>query len=334
MAAAPALSVIMSVYNGARYLDDAIRSILAQDFADFEFLIINDGSTDGSSGILREMAAGDHRIKLVERENRGLVVSLNELIDLAKTPLLARMDCDDIALPNRFSLQIEFMNANPEIGIIGTNTHDLSEDGEIIIADDSYPQTPEDARLWLRNGPALCHPSAMMRTDLIRKLGGYRAAFRHAEDYDLWLRASRTISISNIPERLLLYRRSEGQVSQKHVAEQAKAAAIAWLDHEHCTAGGQSLFDDVATLPALDDLDVIFGKDGVGADARKRIVEALRYSPNYLAGPDFGLMIDQVKSGKGFNGAGRTVLRLGRLGKMKRAAILALAMTTALLSDS
>lgn len=174
----------------------------------------------------------------------------------------------------------------------------------------------------------------MMRTDLIRQLGGYRAAFRHAEDYDLWLRASRSTLISNIPERLLLYRRSDGQVSQKHAAEQAKAAAIAWLDHEHCINEGQSLFDGVTMLPSLEELDKLFGKEGVGAVARKRIVESLRYSPEYLAGPDFGLMIDQVKSGEGFDGAGRTVLRLGRLGKMRRAIILALAMTTTLISDS
>ena len=334
MATAPALSVIMSVYNGARYVDAAIQSILEQDFADFEFLILNDGSTDDSSDILHRWAANDHRIVLIERENRGLVASLNEMIALAKAPILARMDCDDISLANRFSLQMDYLNAHPEIGVLGTNTHDLSEDGKIIIAEDSYPLTPAGVRVWLQIGPALCHPCAMMRTDLMRQLGGYREAFRHAEDYDLWLRASRSTLISNIPERLLLYRRSEGQVSQKHAPEQAKAAAIAWSDHEHCLAGGQSPFDIETTLPSLEKLDDVFGKAGVGAAARKRIIERLRYSPDYLAGPDFGLMIDQVKSGKGFDGAARTILRLGRLGKIKRAAALALAMTGILLSNS
>lgn len=334
MAAAPSLSVIMSVYNGARYLDASMQSILAQDFADFEFLIVNDGSIDGSSEILHRWAENDHRIVLIERENRGLVVSLNEMIALAKAPILARMDCDDISLFNRFSRQIDYMTAHPEIGVLGTNTHDMSEDGTIIVAEDSYPLTPAEARIWLRNGPALCHPSAMMRTDQIRQIGGYRAAFRHAEDYDLWLRASRSTLISNIPDRLLLYRRSEEQVSQRYAAEQAKAAAIAWFDHEHCANGGQSPFDNVTTLPALEKLDEVFGTIGVGAAVRKRIVEGLRYSPDYLAGPDFGLMIDQAKSGKGFDGAGRTILRLGRLGKIKRAAALALAMSTMLVSDS
>lgn len=334
MATAPALSVIMSVYNGARYLDEAIASILGQDFADFEFLIVNDGSTDGSAALLQKWAATDRRIILIDRENRGLVFSLNEMIALAKAPLLARMDCDDISLPNRFSMQIDYLNAHPEIGILGTNTRDITEDGCIIIGEISYPLTPAEAKTRLQKGPPLCHPSVVMRADLIGKLGGYRAAFRHAEDYDLWLRASRSTSIANLPEPLLLYRRSEGQISQKYAVEQAKAAAVAWFDHVHCLGEGQSPFDTQETLPTLDGLDGVFGKDGVGADARKRIVERLRYSSDFLAGPEFGLMIDQVKTGMGFDGASRTILRLGRIGKLQRAIALALAMTGLLLSDS
>ena len=334
MAKAPALSVIMSVYNGSRYLYAATQSILAQDFRDFEFLIVNDGSTDDSSLILHKLAASDQRIRLVERENRGLVASLNEMVALAKTPMLARMDCDDIAMPSRFSKQLAYMAAHPDVGIVGTNTHDLTDDGRIIIANDSYPLTPAEAEIWLKNGPALCHPSVMMRTKLIRQLGGYRAAFRHAEDYDLWLRASRSTAIANVPQRLLLYRRSVGQVSQKYAIEQAKAAAIAWFDHLHCLQGHRSVFENQDMLPSLDRLDEVFGKAGVGSAVRKRIVERLRYSPEYLAGPEFQLMIDQVKSGQGFEGAGRTILRLGRTGKLARAIALAIIITGTLLSSS
>ncbi len=334
MATVPALSVIMSVYNGTRYLYAATQSILDQDFRDFEFLIVNDGSTDDSSRILHKLAAGDCRIKLIEQENCGLVTSLNNMVALAKAPLIARMDCDDISMPNRFSKQISYMAKHPDVGILGTNTHDLTDDGRIVIARDSYPLTHAEAKAWLKNGPPLCHPSVVMRTALIRKLGGYRAAFRHAEDYDLWLRASRSTSIANLPERLLLYRRSEGQVSQKHAAEQAKAAAIAWFDHLHCVQGHQSPFDTDEALPALDKLDEIFGKAGVSSQVRKRIVERLRYSPEYLAGPEFNLMIEQVKSGQGFSGAGRTILRLGRSGKFARAVVLATVMSGALLSSS
>lgn len=334
MATAPALSVIMSVYNGGRFLDESVRSILAQHFTDFEFLILNDGSTDASSMMLQKWAATDSRIRLTERENQGLVASLNQLIESARAPLLARMDCDDIALPDRFSVQMAYMNAHPEIGISGTNTHDLTDDGRIIVATDSYPLTPAGAVERLRDGPALCHPAAIMRTELIHNLGGYRAAFRHAEDYDLWLRASRSALIANTPERLLLYRRSEGQISQKHAVEQAKAAAIAWADHVHCIDGKPSPFDRQTTLPPLDELDTIFGTTGVSAAARKRVVEKLRYSADYLGGDDFGMMIEQIRDGDGFEGSGRTIVRLGRMGKISRAFALAAVMTGALLSSS
>lgn len=334
MATTPAVSVIMSVYNGAAHLYPAVRSILDQNFADFEFLIVNDGSTDASGAILRRLAESDARIKLIERENRGLVASLNELVAAASSPLLARMDCDDIAMPERFSKQVVHLAAHPDIGILGSNTHDLDEKGRIVGATDNYPLTPAEAKAQLKDGPPLCHPSVMMRTDLIRQLGGYREAFRHAEDYDLWLRVSRITAITNLPGRLLLYRRSPSQISQRYPAEQSLAAIIAWFDHQRCLAGKASLFDSSVTLPDLDQIDTRFGEEGLAATARKMLVERMRYSPDMLQGSDFSVMMAQVRSGGGFVGAGRTILRLGRMGKVSRAILLAVAMSGALLSSS
>jgi glycosyltransferase involved in cell wall biosynthesis len=334
MATIPALSVIMSVYNGAAHLYPCVQSILQQHFGDFEFLILNDGSTDGSAQILRELAKVDPRIRLIERENRGLVVSLNELIDAAQAPVLARMDCDDIAMPNRFSTQMVYLAAHPDVGILGSNTHDLDERGLIIGATDNYPLDPAKARSVLKDGPPVCHPSVMMRTAIIRKLGGYRPAFRHAEDYDLWLRASLHTDLANLPDRLLLYRRSPQQISQKHAGEQAKAAAIAWLDHVRCCEGKQSLFDSVGQLPEIDELDALFDDAGVAAFVRRKVVERMRYSNEMLEGPEFKLMVQQVRAGEGFDGAGRTILRLGRKGRVVRAMVLASAVTGLLLSSS
>ncbi len=334
MATAPAISVLMSVYNGAAHLYPAVRSILDQDFADFEFVIVNDGSTDGSGVVLKRLAASDSRIRLIDRENRGLVASLNEMLFAAKAPLLARMDCDDIAMPERFSKQVEYLTAHPDIGILGSNTHDLDENGRIISATDSYPLTPAEAMAQLKDSPPLCHPSVMMRTDLIRKLGGYREAFRHAEDYDLWLRASRVTDIANLPDRLLLYRRSASQISCKYPAEQALAAIVAWFDHERCLSGKASLFDSTDELPELDQIDTLFGETGLAATARKMLVERMRYSPDMLKGSDFSVMMTQARSGRGFAGAGRTILRLGRMGKLSRAILLAIAVSGALLSSS
>lgn len=334
MASLPALSVIMSVYNGAAHLYACVQSILQQDYADFEFLIVNDGSTDESGAILRGLAKSDNRIRLIERENRGLVVSLNELIALAKAPLLARMDSDDIAMPHRFSAQITHLAHHPEIGILGSNTHDIDESGLIIGATDDYPLDPVKTRTLLKDGPPVCHPSVTMRTALVRKLGGYRPAFRHAEDYDLWLRASLHADIANLPQRLLLYRRSPQQISRKHAAEQAKAAAIAWLDHVRCCEGKESLFDDVAELAEIDALDVLFDDSSVSAFVRRKVVERMRYSNEMLEGPEFGLMMQQIREGKGFEGAGRTILRLGKKGRIVRAVALASAVTGLLLSSS
>eukprot|EP01041_Mallomonas_annulata_P038775 gene38775-62336_t len=159
MATGSAISVIMSVYNGAPHIHASVQSILQQSFTNFELLVLNDGSTDSSSHILNGLAASDPRIRLIERENRGLVVSLNELIAAAKSPLLARMDSDDIAMPDRLGLQFDYLAANPGIGIIGTNTHDLDENGFLQKAVERYPLAPQDARLSLRNGPPVCHPS-------------------------------------------------------------------------------------------------------------------------------------------------------------------------------
>ncbi len=334
MATAPAISVIMSVYNGAAHLYPCMQSILQQRFADFEFLIVDDGSTDASAEILRDFADSDRRIKLTIRENRGLVASLNELIANANAPYLARMDCDDIAMPERFGLQCDYLNLHPRIGILGTNTHDLNEAGVLLPRPDGYPADNAGVQAMLKNGPPVCHPSVMMRAEIARELGGYRAAFRHAEDYDLWLRASRMTEISNLPERLLLYRRSAGQVSQKFAQEQAKAAAVAWLDHVYAARNGSSLFDGCDSLPEVDDLDVYFDNEGASAFVRRRMVERMRYSTELLTGPHFNMMVDHVRSGGGFRGAGRTILRLGRKGRLWRALILASALAAMFVTAS
>lgn len=334
MANAPALSVIMSVYNGAAHLYPCVQSVLQQRFSDFEFLILNDGSTDETGEILRRMAATDSRIRLIERENRGLVASLNELIAVAKAPILARMDSDDVAMPERFARQMAYLSAHPEIGILGSNTHDLDEHGLIIGATDNYPLEPAAARDALSEGPPVCHPSVMMRTDVLRKLGGYRAAFRHAEDYDLWLRASLHTKIANLPDRLLLYRRSSQQISRKHAAEQAKAAAIAWLDHVRCCEGKSSLFNAQASLPEIGEIDRLFGDPNAVAFVRRKVVERMRYSSEMLEGPEFRLMMEQVRGGEGFDGIGRTILRLGKKGRVVRAVVLASALGALLVSSS
>jgi Glycosyl transferase family 2 len=326
MSAIPAISVIMSVYNGAQYLFSAVQSILDQDFTDFEFIIVNDGSTDDSIDILREMAARDARIRLIDRENRGLIYGLNELIAAARAPYLARMDADDAAMPRRLGLQYAFMEANPDVGVLGTNTHELDENGRVFACHDFYPDEPVGIAAMLKLRPPVCHPATMIRTALMREIGGYRPAFSHAEDYDLWLRLSRVTVIRNLPERLLLYRRSDNQISQKHAMQQSISAKIARLAHENILAGRTDPFESASTLPDLNQLDAILGIEGASAAAQKWVVEQSRYTPDMLHGGGFAMMLDQARQKSGFDGAWRTVSRLSLSGNTIRAVALARAL--------
>lgn len=324
----PAISVLMSVYNGESHVYASVRSILAQSLGDFELLIVNDGSNDGSGAILRELAASDARIRLIERDNRGLIASLNELIALARAPLLARMDADDISMPHRFRLQAEYLATHPEVGVLGTNAHDLDEAGNIIDGTDFFPDTDEGVRQRLKHDPPICHPSVMMRAALIRELGGYRAAFAHAEDYDLWLRCSRRTQITSLPDRLILYRRSHSQVSHKYHTEQTYAAAVAWHAHSCVLAGKRDPFDRLQKLPDEHALDDAFRENGAREAVMRLFVERMRYSPDLLAGEKFELMLGQARRRERFEGATRTVLRLFRMGHPLRAMALGTALAT------
>ncbi len=319
MSDSPAISIIMSVFNGGRHLYAATQSMLDQSFRDFEFLILNDGSTDDSSSVLRQFATRDARIKLIERENRGLVASLNELVIAAKAPLLARMDCDDISTPQRLEKQITFMRAHPEVGVLGTNTHELEDDGRMLNCVDFHPTTAAQVTVALEHGPPLCHPSILMRTDLVRAAGGYREAFRHAEDYDLWLRLSEVTDLVNLPDRLLLYRRSVGQISQKYRYAQSLAAAVAWEAHRLRLLGLADPFAELQQMPPISDLANIMGSPEVYGNIRRRLVEKIRYDKVMLTGAQFDLMIEQAKDPSAFEGAWRTVARLAKYGAHARA---------------
>lgn len=211
----------MSVFNGGKYLNDAIKSILNQTFENFEFLIINDGSTDATKTLLA--GYDDPRICVVHNEkNIGLARSLNKGLELARGKYVARMDSDDISLPQRLERQVKFMNANQNIAICGTFVRVKSE-REILIS--KYPTTPADVKCRLMFGPSLAHPSAIFRTSDFNKFNlRYDPNLIRAQDYDLWVRASRHLDISNLNEVLLVYRVHDEQVSQKHKGPQKNIA--------------------------------------------------------------------------------------------------------------
>ena len=199
----PKISVIMPVYNGERFLRESIDSILNQTFTDFEFIIINDGSTDGTLDIIHSYA--DQRIRLVNNEtNLGIVACLNHGIELAQGEFIARMDADDISLPERFEKQIIYMNENPDVGVLGGNIieFDINRKKEKIT---SLPIGDISIRWMMCFENPLRHPTIMMRKKLLNSVGRYKD-FKASEDYDLWQRISTVTKLANLNEVLLLYR--------------------------------------------------------------------------------------------------------------------------------
>lgn len=312
MPSGPAISVAMSVYNGERFLDAAIESIRAQTFADFEFLILDDGSQDSSRAIISRHADDDPRIKPTMRENRGLVASLNQLLDIAKAPLVARMDADDISLPDRFARQVKFLADHPDHGVVGTWTIDIDEqDRAFVVGAPEHPSTHEELLTHIANGgPLLAHPSVMFRRDIVLAAGGYHAAFRHCEDYDLWLRLADRTKLANLPERLLRYRHYAGQVSNRHALEQQIGVAVSHLAHRQRMAGKPDPTETLDRLPPLEELDALFGSEGTEREVRGVAARALLYSRDSMRGLAFDMLIQHVREGgRGFD-LWRTVLRL------------------------
>ena len=324
---APALSVAMSVYNAEAYLALAIESILAQSMPAFEFLILNDGSNDRSKEIIDGYAARDSRIRAIHRENKGLIVSLNQLLEEARAPLIARMDADDIALPDRFAKQLTFMAAHPDYGVVGTWTRDIDANGESFpLGGADHPTSHEDFIAHIEQGPLICHPSVIMRADVVRAVGGYHAAFKHCEDYDLWLRLSSVTKICSIPERLVLYRHTDGQVSNKHIVQQQIGVAASRLAWRERMAGRPDPTEHLDALPPMEEYDALFGRMGAYEEALSLTVGAILYSHVALTSEGFDLVLRHIRENRAEErvpGIPRTVARLVRFGEPVRALKLA-----------
>jgi glycosyltransferase involved in cell wall biosynthesis len=228
----PKVSVLLPVFNGEKYLVQAIDSILRQTFRDFELLLLDDGSTDSSLKILREFETLDSRIQLTTRENRGLIATLNELVAQAKGKYIARMDADDVALPGRFASQVRFLEANSDVACVG-GAFELIDYAGRYLTTLNPPQTDEEVqRLILAGHGAIAHPSVMINGDCLRAVGSYDAAYETAEDIDLWLRLGEVGELRNLPEVVLKYRLHDKSISgssgQRQRETASRACARAW----------------------------------------------------------------------------------------------------------
>ncbi|MBY0023496.1 glycosyltransferase involved in cell wall biosynthesis [Paenibacillus jamilae] len=215
----PRASVILPVYNNAAFVLEAIHSILAQTYTDFELIVIDDGSTDGSTFLISQIL--DPRvIKIFHNTNRGLIASLNEGLKKANGEYIVRMDSDDISTPDRLAVQIAFMDQNPLIDVCGA-AFTSSNGGSIKV----NPASHDEIKTWLLFHCCICHPAIIMRNSMIRRLGiQYDSNYPHAEDYELWNRLAFQVQMANLPINVLYYRQHNGQVSNQHKAIQDATA--------------------------------------------------------------------------------------------------------------
>jgi glycosyltransferase involved in cell wall biosynthesis len=243
----PKISVVMPNFNGGAFLETAVQSILAQSYKDFEFIIINDGSTDNSNLILEKYADLDPRIKLISRENKGLVHSLNEAISISRGNYIARMDSDDISHPKRLEYQLDWIKST-QYDIGGTFIELLIHDQTI---KKQYPRTHEATRLEMLFGTPVAHGSVIMKTEVAREFL-YKPEWNKAEDYDLWERAiTANKKIGNLPKYLYQYRLHSNQTSSISISEQNDKTDMIRSRYWHYFVTGITANDTNYTNPIL-----------------------------------------------------------------------------------
>lgn len=224
------LTVLMSVYNGELYLEAAIESILRQTFTDFDFLIVDDASTDKTSAILKNFAQQDSRIQIItNKQNQGLAYSLARGVETATTPWIARMDADDIAMRDRLAKQMKYIEENPEIDILGSYALNINDRGEIL-GERKVPLGHENICRLIWTNP-LIHPTVLFRRSAILKIGSYSCQTRQRipEDYQLWFRACAAgLRFANLPEPLIYYRFSEDNFIRNNLKFLLAHVLIGW----------------------------------------------------------------------------------------------------------
>jgi len=216
---APAVSVLMSVKNGAAYVREAVESVLAQTASDLELIVIDDGSVDATATVLA--AIPDPRLRVVHQEPAGLTRSLNRALGLARAPLVARLDADDLALPDRLERQRRFLDAHPDVGLLGTGAREIDAAGLDVARIMPPADDAEIRRVLIRRNPFV-HSSVLMRRSAVDLAGGYDPQLSVAQDYDLWMRMSGLTRLGNLPEPLVVRRLLPGRITVTRDSERLR----------------------------------------------------------------------------------------------------------------
>lgn len=224
----PTVSVVMPVYNGERYLAAAVESILDQSHREFEFIIVDDGSTDRTPAILDEYAHLDSRIRVHHQPNSGVVAALNTGISLSSADWIARMDADDIALPQRLETQLRGVAQRPGCVVLGSRVLLIDPDGRPIMPFSIITSHAEiDATHLAGGGCVICHPSVLLHREAVLSVGGYRQEMNTAEDIDLFLRLAEIGRVENLPDCLLHYRLHPNSIGHARRSEQVEKSRSA-----------------------------------------------------------------------------------------------------------
>ena len=226
----PTISVVMGVYNDAQRVETSVASILQQTFTDFEFFIINDGSSDGTGPILDRLGAQDGRLRVIHQENMGLTKALIRGCAEARGEFIARQDADDYSLPDRLGQQLALIKGDCCIGFVSCATQYVGPQGEplSIIERAETPDLATEQLLHHRQGPP-AHGSVLFRRSVYDAVGGYRPEFYFAQDSDLWLRMAEHSRFANVPKVLYVHRREVGSTSGLHRAIQARFGELGQL---------------------------------------------------------------------------------------------------------
>lgn len=244
----PAISLLIPVRDGERFLSLTLESLSSQTFSDFEIVVVDDGSRDGTLQILAEWAAREPRLRVFPRPRLGLAASLNYAASVARAPFLARLDADDIALPERLARLYAEMQKRPQVGLLGSSVELIDGHGRIVGAIRPH-LTHSELVAFLREGCCLVQSSVIMRREAFDLAGGYRKGLNLAEDYDLWARMAEIAEIAAVPETLVRYRVHGASTTARSPVRGALAAVCVAAAREARRNGRAEPF--VAGVPKL-----------------------------------------------------------------------------------
>ncbi len=227
----PVASVVIPVFNTSKYLEKAVDSVLGQSFTDFELLLLDDGSTDESSAILDRYQAADSRCIVHHWRNRGIIATRNEGNRLARADIIILMDSDDICMPDRFAKQIRYLDENPDCVAVGSRILLIdSEDMPITVMGDKFSHDEIDSTNISGVDASFFQPAVALRKSAVEQVGGYRAEYPCAEDFDLFLRLAEVGRLANLPDVLLKYRQHLSSIGYSQGDKQANSAMRAIKD--------------------------------------------------------------------------------------------------------